>query len=102
MADLDGVAVDIGLHATSPTLIDAEIAGVRRRYTVAIDAAETVVDVDSALGGSSYSIVARFPDPAAVVTAGSLVAPMPGNVVRVLVEAGARWSKGNRWSCSRR
>jgi propionyl-CoA carboxylase alpha chain len=30
----------------------------------------------------------RLPDPADAVAAGSLVAPMPGAVVRVLVEAG--------------
>jgi biotin carboxyl carrier protein len=53
-----------------------------------------VVDVDSPLGSSSYDVIPRFPDPTDSVAAGSLVAPMPGSVVRVLVESGAAVTKG--------
>ena len=51
--------------------------------------------VDSVLGHSVVTEADRFPDPAALAQAGSLLAPMPGTVVRVeaavgdLVEAGA-------------
>ncbi len=48
----------------------------------------SVVDVSSSLGSSSYHVLDRLPDTAAAVTAGSLVAPMPGAVVRVLVGVG--------------
>ncbi len=53
-----------------------------------------MIDVDSPLGSSSFEVVPRFPDPSATLAAGSLVAPMPGNVVRVLVEAGSAVAKG--------
>ena len=45
--------------------------------------------VDSALGATALTEVPRFPDPTAGRPAGSLLAPMPGGVVRVLAEPGA-------------
>jgi propionyl-CoA carboxylase alpha chain len=45
--------------------------------------------VQSSLGSSSHIVVPRFSDPALVHAAGSLTAPMPGAVVRVLVDVGA-------------
>jgi propionyl-CoA carboxylase alpha chain len=50
--------------------------------------------VDSALGFSALAEVPRFPDPAAAEHAGSLLAPMPGTVVRVLAAEGARVRAG--------
>jgi acetyl/propionyl-CoA carboxylase alpha subunit len=91
---VDGEAVDVTLHAATTTQVDADIDGVRRCYEIAIDEAGGVIDVDSPLGSSSYSVVPRFPDPSDAVVAGSLVAPMPGAVVRVLVEVGAAVTKG--------
>ena len=44
--------------------------------------------VDSALGPALFTVVARFADPSEQVAAGSLLAPMPGSVVRIAVEAG--------------
>jgi propionyl-CoA carboxylase alpha chain len=55
---------------------------------------DDVVDVDSVLGSSSHQRVPRFPDAAHEHLAGSLVAPMPGSVVRVLVEPGAAVVRG--------
>jgi propionyl-CoA carboxylase alpha chain len=63
------------------------VDGVRRRCDVAID--NDAVDVDSASGWTAYVLEPRFAEPDAGHAAGSLVAPMPGSVVRVLVEAGA-------------
>jgi propionyl-CoA carboxylase alpha chain len=60
-----------------------------------VTADRLVVDVDSPLGASSFAVVPRFADPLHLVAAGSLVAPMPGAVVRVLVETGANVSKGD-------
>ena len=50
--------------------------------------------VDSALGPVRLARVPRFVDPADQVAAGSLVAPMPGSVVRVAVAVGDRVQAG--------
>jgi propionyl-CoA carboxylase alpha chain len=101
-AEVDGAAVgDVVLHGTRPdpgrglgrTLVDLEIGGIRRIIQVA--RAGRTFYVDSVLGHSVLTEADRFPDPAAIAQAGSLLAPMPGTVVRVeaavgdLVEAGA-------------
>jgi propionyl-CoA carboxylase alpha chain len=41
------------------------------------------VEVDSALGPVSFRAVPRFPEPGSVAQQGSLLAPMPGSVIRV-------------------
>ncbi|MGA8248607.1 MAG: acetyl-CoA carboxylase biotin carboxyl carrier protein subunit, partial [Nocardioides sp.] len=46
------------------------------------------VEVDSAIGHTTLRVVPRFGDPADAVTSGSLLAPMPGTVVRVDVAVG--------------
>jgi acetyl/propionyl-CoA carboxylase alpha subunit len=101
-ATVDGAAVgEVALHGTRPdpnrgpgrTLVDLEIGGIRRVIQVA-QAGRTFY-VDSALGHTVVTETDRFPDPAALAQAGSLLAPMPGTVVRVeaavgdMVEAGA-------------
>jgi biotin carboxyl carrier protein len=63
-----------------------EIAGVRR--VIDVQAAGGAFYVDSALGHSVLTEVDRFPDPSAAAQAGSLLAPMPGTVVRVEVALG--------------
>ncbi|HEY3509496.1 MULTISPECIES: acetyl/propionyl/methylcrotonyl-CoA carboxylase subunit alpha [Kribbella] len=84
----DGLVVDGNI-----TLIDSfsdhvvlEVDGVRRAFEVA--AYDGITCVDSALGSVMLTPVARFTDPAEQVAAGSLVAPMPGTVVRVGVQVG--------------
>ena len=52
------------------------------------------VDVESTLGHTALSVVPRFTDPADQVATGSLLAPMPGSVVRVAVTAGDAVSAG--------
>ncbi len=66
--------------------VDVEIAGVRR--VIDVLAAGGAFYVDSALGHSVLTEVDRFPDPSAAAQAGSLLAPMPGTVVRVEVALG--------------
>ncbi|MBV9291265.1 MAG: biotin/lipoyl-binding protein, partial [Frankiales bacterium] len=99
---VDDAALDVVLHSAVwgaeragavGEVVDATVDGVRRRFTVAVST--STIDVDSPLGSSSYAVVPRFPDLAADVAAGSLVAPMPGSVVRVLVEKGAQVSAGD-------
>src|SRR5690606_40165900 len=45
--------------------------------------------VDGPDGSVALAEVPRFPDPTTTLAAGSLVAPMPGTVVRVLADPGA-------------
>jgi propionyl-CoA carboxylase alpha chain len=81
-----GEPVEVVLHGVHTETVDLSIAGVRRRYRASVTG--MVVDVSSALGSSSYDVLPRLPDPADAVAVGSLVAPMPGAVVRVLSAAG--------------
>jgi propionyl-CoA carboxylase alpha chain len=53
------------------------------------------VDVDSPRGHVRLNRVPRFVDPADAVASGSLLAPMPGTVVRVAVEKGAEVAAGD-------
>jgi propionyl-CoA carboxylase alpha chain len=53
------------------------------------------VYVDSPLSGRTFREVPRFTDPADAVASGSLLAPMPGTVVRVAVEAGTQVAAGD-------
>jgi acetyl/propionyl-CoA carboxylase alpha subunit len=91
-AAVDGADVDVDVHAATPDEVELTVDGVRRRCAVALHG--DVVDVDSPLGASSYVVVPRFPDHSHDHAAGSLVAPMPGSVVRVLVEVGATVEAG--------
>jgi propionyl-CoA carboxylase alpha chain len=83
---VDGTPLDVSVHGCGADRVDATIAGVRRTFVVRIDG--EYVDVDSDLGGSEYVVRPRLPEPVEHVAAGSLTAPMPGAVVRVLVAAG--------------
>jgi propionyl-CoA carboxylase alpha chain len=64
------------------------------RYRFDVARTGDVVWVDSALGSVALSPVPRLPEPAATREPGSLIAPMPGNVVRVEVAAGQRVGAG--------
>ncbi|OLR95015.1 acetyl/propionyl/methylcrotonyl-CoA carboxylase subunit alpha [Actinokineospora bangkokensis] len=87
----DGVE-GVRLVSAAPDAVELEVAGVRRRFEVAT--AGTGAWVDSALGPVALTAVDRFPDPADQVAAGSLLAPMPGTVVRVAVAAGEAVAAG--------
>ena len=69
--------------------------GERVRVYVAGDDGTERVDVESARGHVALVRVPRFTDPAARVASGSLLAPMPGSVVRVVVEAGRQVDAGD-------
>ncbi|WP_394362204.1 biotin carboxylase N-terminal domain-containing protein [Amycolatopsis sp. SB7-3] len=70
-----------------------EISGVRRKFAVA-RYGDTVY-VDSPDGSVELGVVPRYTDPDAALAAGSLVAPMPGTVVRLAVEAGGTVKTGD-------
>ncbi|MGH3333285.1 MAG: acetyl/propionyl/methylcrotonyl-CoA carboxylase subunit alpha [Nocardioidaceae bacterium] len=76
--------------ATAPSGPDT--SGVVRAFEVYVDGDR--VDVESSLGHVALTIVPRFVDPADQVATGSLLAPMPGSVVSVVVEAGAQVKAG--------
>ncbi|MFE9634201.1 acetyl/propionyl/methylcrotonyl-CoA carboxylase subunit alpha [Streptomyces sp. NPDC006463] len=70
--------------ATSPTLVTLEVEGIRRMFHVKQNSNKGEVYVDSALCGShTLTVVPRFADPQDRTEPGSLLAPMPGTVVRV-------------------
>jgi propionyl-CoA carboxylase alpha chain len=52
------------------------------------------VYVDSARGGVGFTVVARLVEPGSAVAKGSLLAPMPGLVIRVGAELGDTVSAG--------
>jgi propionyl-CoA carboxylase alpha chain len=72
--------------------ITLEVGVVRRVFQVA--AAEDAVFVDSALGSVTLRALPRFADPESQMAPGSLLAPMPGTVIRVLAEPGAAVAEG--------
>ncbi len=84
----DGVA----LVSATPSEVVLDVGGLRRRFEVA--AYPGLSCVDSALGSVALAPVERFADPADQVAAGSLLAPMPGTVVRVAVTAGEKVGAG--------
>ncbi|MFZ3559054.1 acetyl/propionyl/methylcrotonyl-CoA carboxylase subunit alpha [Streptomyces sp. BH055] len=69
----DGVRV---VHA-APDQVVLEVGGVRRKYAVAAYGDRVYVD------GAALTALPRFTDPSAQRAPGSLLAPMPGTVVRV-------------------
>ncbi|GAB3083287.1 biotin carboxylase N-terminal domain-containing protein [Nocardioides zeae] len=96
------VAVEGGVRAVDAAALGerrwrvvVEQAGVRHPIEIALDADDTVAEVDAPWGHLQARIVPRFVDPADAVASGSLLAPMPGTVVRVAVEAGARVAAGD-------
>ncbi|MEV0796411.1 biotin carboxylase N-terminal domain-containing protein [Kribbella sp. NPDC050281] len=84
----DGLVVEgnIMLVDSAPERVVLEIDGVRRSFDVA--AYDGLVCVDSSLGSVALTPVERFVDPSQQISAGSLVAPMPGTVIRVGVQVG--------------
>ena len=81
------------LWTCTPSLVDLEAGGVRRRYDV--HSVGATVYVDSALGATKHVEDERFPEPGGAVAAGTLTAPMPGTVVRVDASLGATVAAGD-------
>ncbi len=89
----DGYLVDgYDVVAASPDRVTLAEHGVSATYDVAVHGDQVEVDAP----GSHVRLrrVPRFVDPAAVAAAGSLLAPMPGTVVTVLVAEGDRVDAG--------
>lgn len=81
------------LHTSLPTQVDLEVAGVR--YLIEVHRVGESFYVDGAMGSTVLTEVPRFPEPESFNEAGSLLAPMPGTVVRVDVEVGQNINSGD-------
>jgi propionyl-CoA carboxylase alpha chain len=84
---------DLVLRSVTPERVDLEVSGVRR--VVGVHRVGDVFYADSGLGSTVLTEVPRFPDPADREVPGTLLAPMPGTVVRVAVEPRQRVSAGS-------
>ena len=105
---VDGVTVDgvaghgvaghgVAGHGAAPgeagsTVVDVTVGGIRRR--VSVHRVGSVDYVDSPLGASVLTEVERFPVRPPLAGPGSLLAPMPGTVVRIAVTPGERIAAG--------
>ena len=78
--------------SAEPDRVVLEVDGVTETYTVA--SGPGFVDVDGPHGSLDLQPVPTFVDPADVVAAGSLLAPMPASVVGVAVEQGQQVTHG--------
>ena len=81
----------------TPERVVLETDGVRTAYDVCIvgEPGHEAVDVDSVHGHVRLVRQPRFTDPADAVASGSLLAPMPGTVVRVAVQKGDEVAAGD-------
>ncbi|GAA2015955.1 biotin carboxylase N-terminal domain-containing protein [Catenulispora yoronensis] len=71
----------VALVSAAPDEVVLDIKGLRRTFR--IGRYGDAVVVDSASGSVSFTLAPDFVDPADAVAAGSLLAPMPGTVVRL-------------------
>ena len=97
----DGVVFpdsDIRVLDVEPGRVTLEVDGIRSCTDVLIDGSSLPgtreIHVDGHLGYVRLREVPRFVDPADVIASGSLLAPMPGTVVSVAVEADQRVEAG--------
>ena len=97
-ATVDGVVVDgLELLAATGDEVVLGVGGVRHRvsvHAVADPSGGERVHVDSVFGATSFRVVERFPVPVPQIPPGSLMAPLPGTVVRVLHAVGDRVAAG--------
>ena len=96
----DGFVVDgVTVLEVSPTHARLEVDGVaaetRGQWSVDRPGAPREVWVDGPALSACLREVPRFTDPADAVASGSLLAPMPGTVVRVCVEVGGGVAAGD-------
>jgi acetyl/propionyl-CoA carboxylase alpha subunit len=89
---VDGERLPVRLLRATPDAVELEVDGVRRAY--AVHRVHGWSYVDGPDGSAALAEVPRFADPNAVAHAGSLLAPMPGGVVRVLAARGDAVSAG--------
>ncbi|MFJ8690645.1 ATP-binding protein [Micromonospora wenchangensis] len=87
-ADAPDTPPVVELVSAAPDRVLLDVAGVRRVFRV--HRAGSAVFVDGPDGAAELTELPRFPLPRAALAVGSLLAPLPGTVTRVHVEAGQR------------
>jgi 3-methylcrotonyl-CoA carboxylase alpha subunit len=92
LLDLPGGRVTARLGRGGPDELVADVGGARIRATVVRSGVDRVVMIQ----GRGHRLALHDPDAAAErdVGAGSLVAPMPGKIVAVMVQPGTEVKKG--------
>ena len=83
---------DTGLVSAGPDEVVLASGGVRLRFAVA--RYDGRVHVDSVLGAVTLTPLERLPDPAEQIAPGTLLAPMPGSVIRIGVSEGDTVERG--------
>ena len=83
---------DVSLISAAPDGVVLCAHGVATAFVVARYG--DAVYVDSPLGGVAFTAMPRFPDPGSIVEKGSLLAPMPGSVIRLGARLGERVTAG--------
>ncbi|SOJ56851.1 Acetyl-/propionyl-coenzyme A carboxylase alpha chain [Mycobacterium simulans] len=79
---------DSSVRLMSATLDEVVLTADGVDHGFAVARYNQAVYVDSALGPVHLVALPRFPEPGSAVTQGSLVAPMPGSVIRIGAEVG--------------
>ncbi|MEU5229905.1 biotin carboxylase N-terminal domain-containing protein [Streptomyces anulatus] len=74
-------APGVRVLTVTPDRVTLELHGVARHFSVAADGDRVYVDTDAA--SYTFTALPRFTDPATHTEPGSLLAPMPGTVVRL-------------------
>jgi propionyl-CoA carboxylase alpha chain len=82
----------VALVAAAPGRVILDVNGIR--LSLDVDRVGSVSYVDSAEGSVALTELPRFPEPEPELAEGSLVAPLPGAVSRVLVTPGQRVGAG--------
>jgi propionyl-CoA carboxylase alpha chain len=90
----DPVPDGIVVVRAEPSEVILEHDGVRQRFEIARYDGDDRVYVDSPTGSAELTPVPRLPEPVEHVAPGSLLAPMPGSVLRVEVAPGDTVTKG--------
>ncbi len=94
LVQVDGEPLpELSLIAATPDGVTLQEGRVLRR--IEVHRVGDVTWVDSVLGSSCLTELPRYPSGVATLEAGSLVAPMPGIVLRVAVTPGARVERGD-------
>jgi propionyl-CoA carboxylase alpha chain len=92
-ARLDGIPLaGLAVLDARPDRVDLRVDGVRR--TVHVHQVGETVYCDSVLGGTTLIERPRLPEPGTDAAPGSLLAPMPGTVIRVVAEQGQHVEAG--------
>ncbi|TYB41712.1 acetyl/propionyl/methylcrotonyl-CoA carboxylase subunit alpha [Actinomadura chibensis] len=91
---VSGVCPGTELVSATPERVVLERDGLRETFTITSAGGGAEVYVDSRLGPVALTAVPRFTDPSARIAPGTLLAPMPGTVVRVETEPGADVAEG--------